>query len=386
MVGGLTGTSVEKAASSPKPRTQKGEPVSLGQLIYERAMDLGAKAQPNNRDAFIDFLEPTLAKAVESNLDKLKLAGDVHRFINDFYKKKTADTGQYEADTQYNKPLAAVLLSDPLIDAAIKGKLGEFDGGSEVKEEEKHGGSSNVVNTGLELPSGAPQRVRDAKDIFDSIVSKRLPAIKTVKRKWTPESAQGHEDDLHVGWGSPTGAILHEFGHHLEHYLTPVEIASVHNFLRARSKGTTLTSVGMEPVYGGTQSDKGYDIEHPDLDLGGYKSLWGLTANVGRYLLGSDEGAKGIDRFIMGQSDTTEHSYSTKIYRNKLDTEYLSTTIHFFNDPETAAELVAKDPLRVAMFLSVANPTAYQRIRSTFAKKADQAPDLDSLIHRMNID
>jgi hypothetical protein len=96
-------------------------------------------------------------------------------------------------------------------------------------------------------------------------------------------------------------------------------------------------------------------------------------------------GAKGVENFFVHNANNQQLSYSTAVhyFNNPAwyngTTEYLSTTTEFFNRPSHARELVSQDPLRVALFLYLANRPQYNLVRAAFNPIA--GVDLDDLIH-----
>ena len=380
VVSGLTGNAIETVVSNPPSTATTRRGLSIGEIVFKRAQALADKAHRTDRDAFIDFFEPGLQKVIRADLDNLKTNGDVHAAIERYYRERIAEPGQYTADTQYNQPLSDALLANPYIKMILSGDIYKEGAGGRDEREEK--GTEPLDEPGtLVVPRTSPERLRDARVAFNKLVTRKLPAVAKIKRKLGPESAIGHEGDLHLGWASPRGAVLHELGHHLEQNLSPEEIATIHNFLRARARSANLRRVGYERLINKRQAETGYDIEGPDISGGGYRSLWGVTANTLLYLGGSEEGGRGIERFILGQGASPEISYGSQVYPQGLDTEYIATTIQFFGEPETAIELITKDPLRVSLFLYLAQPRQYEAVRKAFGSETGK--DLNDLIHTL---
>lgn len=392
-VGGLGGAllggwSALRAKAAYEERTYpplKG-PLGIAEIIDKRASDL-KKRDKGGKDAELQYLEPGLREKVRA----AETAYDARKAIEEHYERQIATGGTYGEGTKYNGALTTALRGNPLIQQILSGELLNRRGPQSALG---LGAEEMPIEQGnLEIPAKAPPRVKEAKAMFDALVARKLPPVSSIARGLTPESAMGHEGDLYLGWGSPRGAVLHEFGHHLEHNLLPHEIASLHNFLRARSKSGAFRRVGPERALGLPQGSTGYDIEAPTLNVGRRPTALGLVGNVARFLAGSRAGGEGIDRYVMASSDRPDVSYSTKVYGSSkmffgtvggLDTEYLSTTIHFFSDPQAADELVQKDPMRVALFLSLANPAQFSAVARAFY--GETGVNLNRLIHRIGED
>src|SRR5690606_6791745 len=94
-------------------------------------------------------------------------------------------------------------------------------------------------------------------------------------------------------------------------------------------------------------------------------------------------GGKGVENFFVYNANNAQLSYSTANHllpNGTGSTEYLSTTVQFFNTLSPARELVRVDPLRVALFLYLANRPQYMLVRAAFNANPG-VPDLNTLIH-----
>ncbi|MBK8256264.1 MAG: hypothetical protein IPK82_26805 [Polyangiaceae bacterium] len=235
----------------------------------------------------------------------------------------------------------------------------------------------------LTFGGAAPPLAVEARDKFNKLVDHPLPQVGQVRTGSVtdPISYMSDTGNLTVGWGSPKNVLVHEMGHHLENNLSPMEFASMHNFLLARSHNNQFRTVGGKLIVNQEHSGEGYNTDTPNPDVQGSQSLTQLGVNMLKWRVGMESGEEGIDRSIQQTAHTPEASYVTKVYEGgAFRTEFLATTIHLLSRRDTADTLVQADPLRVAMFLSVAQPAAYQQVRLAMAA---QGQNLDALIHKL---
>lgn len=218
--------------------------------------------------------------------------------------------------------------------------------------------------------------------MFDRIVTKKLPAITSKQNIADPVSSISATGQLNIGTVATPGVLLHELGHHLEHNLSPEDFGTLHNYLRQESRTEKFRKVGHGGMLKREKTDDGYNVPLPESE--GDTESASLLRLAGKGLqynvTGSGTAEKDIDRFVISHSDSEKSSYATMMYSSH-DTEYLSTTIHYFSDPQKLANLIDKNPLRVALFLFLANPKEYNLVKGEFGKKTDT--DLDNLIHRV---
>jgi hypothetical protein len=119
----------------------------------------------------------------------------------------------------------------------------------------------------------------------------------------------------------------------------------------------------------------------------------GLTQQAGRAVSGitgrrepRNWGGHGVEDFFVFNANNRQLNYSSVVHQlgdpvnYTGSTEYLSTTVEFFNRPSHARELVNQDPLRAALFLRVGNRPEYGLVRAAF-NVANPPHDLDNLIH-----
>jgi hypothetical protein len=295
--------------------------------------------------------------------------------INKYYSEKSKTTAEFRAAAQDEKFAPAVrktLENDPFIKKVLEGKLGE-------QPEAVEGGA-------LKVPRDTPSEARTAAGMFNRLVGRKVTDLPAARRTSGPGSGIMRDTGMQLGWASPAGAALHELGHHLEYNLEPSEFASLHNFMRARSKDERRRYVGYQGLAHGLQIDTGYNMTFPNYGITppSVKKLLGSGLEYGKSK--SPEAAVDIDRFIVAQGNKPETSYASEVYETSYDTEFLSTTIHFFADPQLAQQLVRHDPFRACLFLSLANPKVYERVRAQLTIDAPQAPDLNKLIHKVTPD
>ena len=391
---GLIGGAAIQDIAPPRPRLRlaSANVPSLGTVSHRRAGEMAMKATGGSRMSamlrVLEFLDDrgltdfmtsqaaeewgkTQPKEVQEDSTLLIMRGIDHYYSK--VAKTAAEPGAFAEDKKYAGTLSDVLEKSPFIDMILKGQLPRA-------EMAKKGGA-------LTIPPNVPSEVRAASGTFNKLVARDVTPLPSAKRTISPESGIHRERGLQLGWASPEGAALHELGHHLEYNLRPSEFATLHNFLRARSASDRRRRVGYEAGFGGVQAETGYNIDLPNLGIGKVPSRTGFFGSAIGYPLSTgrahEQMGSNIDRFIVAEANKPEGSYASQIYPISHDTEFLSTTIHFFTDPELALRLVRGDPLRVCLFLSFANPDVYEQVRQQFAIVAPEAPDLNRLIHKV---
>jgi hypothetical protein len=176
---------------------------------------------------------------------------------------------------------------------------------------------------------------------------------------------------------------VHEMGHHLENNLTPLEFGSMHNFLAARSVATNRRPTGLGAHYNKPQSGRGYNTNTPNPLAPSTMPFTALGTNLIKSSIGLESGDQGIDHFVQSLSHTPESGYATQVYDDDtMATEFMSTTIHLMAEPGTAAALLQADPLRVALYLKMARPAAYQLVSQALAM-APAPINLNDEIHTL---
>lgn len=375
---------------------QRAPPPDLGEVMVRRIREAMLRQAPaldpddvNDVQAFITANGPLagIPAAVQAAVTAVPQFPDfatLEWIVSGALAGAQAQGGQHRTDSAYKQILGPVLAQHAYIQSIFNGTI--------------HLAPSNAslgINT--PAPSG---RTTTAMALFNRLVDRQgLPNIDE-ERTWSPASAMGGSV-LSLGWASPSGVVLHELGHHLEDHVSPAEFATVHNFLRARSRQhaggiADMRTVGYNTLWGGTPTETGYDIEAPRIRTGrDNRSLLGLVGRGFQFLagrlFGRDWGARGIENFFMGHANNRQVGYNTQVYGGSFSTEYISTTIEMLNRPDTARELVGKDPLRVALFLYIANRPVYNQVAQAFAlglqnhNNGNPAPlpvrTLDHLIH-----
>lgn len=398
LLGGATGlvsgAALQDAIPARPPVRLANEKVpSLGTVTFRRAVEKAtAKGHKGNAifEQGVKLLDdPELRAYMESEeaetwisqqpkevQNEPSLIGT--RLIDRYYEKVNAKAnfGAAQDDAKFADIISKILENDPFIKNVFEGKLAE-------QPEAVEGGA-------LKVPKDAPSEVQTATGMFNRLVGRKVTDLPAAKRVRSPGSGIMRETGMQLGWASPAGAALHELGHHLEYGLEPSEFASLHNFMRARSKSERRRYVGYQGLAGGLQTETGYDMAYPDLGITPSPPLTNMIGSSLKYPFSQnaehDKAGSDIDRFIVGQGNKPETSYASQVYETSYDTEFLSTTIHFFADPELALKLVRNDPLRACLFLSLANPKVYERVRKHLAIDAPQAPDLNKLIHKVTPD
>jgi hypothetical protein len=362
--------------------------------------------------------------------------------INNGLAPSLAAIGQYGADTAHNAALTAILTANPFVNGIMQGNLHNaipkqrgalpaagalpaFPAGTDDRVLE----AADVFNRATNMPAMLPP-----------------VAVNPIE---APHAAMDNNGQLDLGWAAARGNIVHEFGHHLENNLGPADFTTLHNFLTARTQlplGGAAAMPALPPHMMGMRHDAGYFFEHhpgyqidmPEINAGGMKGrrvpqtllervghTLGTPYNylkekVGRVyhatplryfgLIGSgvkqqfgrllskvtgrreprNWGGHGVENFFVHNANNQQLSYSTANHGFGTpwytgSTEYLSTTTEFINRPSHFRELVKVDPLRVALFLYLANRPQYLAIRAAYvAANPPPAPDLNDLIHVVN--
>jgi hypothetical protein len=236
--------------------------------------------------------------------------------------------------------------------------------------------------------AGAPAGAEQARQTFNSLVKRPRPLPNVTLHEGSvkdPVSYMSDDGTLTTGWGTTEGVTVHEMGHHLENNLSPSKFATLHNFLIARAgPGANLRRVGYGHLHNQPATGTGYSSTTPNPVAPGKLPLTTLGVSAIGHSAGLTMGEKGIDRFIQSHAHTPESSYATKVYdpATAARTEYVATTIHFLTDPASARALIATDPIRVALYLYLANPRAYKELKRRLAHRIP-AVHLDTLIHKI---
>lgn len=380
----------------------------------------------------VNAVQLAVNNAAPAVLGLLQLRGAV----NNGLAVNIAAPGQYAADTAHNALLTQALIANPFIQSVMDGSL--HDNVPGWRNVVPAGGGS------IPAPAaGTDDRVLETVDLFNrltnltNIPGAQLPPV-AVNHIWGPHAAMGAAGQMDLGWAAARGNILHEFGHHLENNLGPSDFVTLHNFLTARTR-VPAGGMGPGPMAGMRDAGyffehhPGYDIDMPQINAGGLagrrtpRRWWqhienfvttpftALSQGVGRAwhatplrylgLIGSglkqqlgrllsvisrrrelrNWGGNGVENFFVYNANNTQLSYSTANHNFNTawyngSTEYLSTTVEFFNRPSHARELVRVDPLRVALFLYLANRPQYNLVRAAFNANPG-VPDLNNLIH-----
>jgi hypothetical protein len=341
--------------------------------------------------------------------------------------------GQFAADSAHNAQVTAALVANPFMQSVMDGSLhAQVSGRS---------GTAPVAGAIPALPAGTDDRVLESVDMFNRLTNLPAPlppiAVQPTALWHNPGTAMGN-GVLDLGAAAARGNLVHEFGHHLEDNLGPADFATVHNFLTAR---TQMPAGGMPAgLMAGTRDSgyffeehPGYDADMPEINAGGlagrspangwlqqagraltmpftagsqavYRGLQatplrylgllasGLTQQVGRVASGitgrrepRNWGGHGVEDFFVFNANNGQINYSSVVHELSAagypgSTEFLSTTVEFFNRPSHARELVNQDPLRAVLFLRLGNRPQYNLVRAAF-NLANAPNDLDNLIH-----
>jgi hypothetical protein len=397
---------LSKGIEVPSEEITKSKLPSTGELMRQRAMQIAKnKGRSSEEDAFLDYLPESIKKTK----DELKTNGDVDTALNKLYPEKFSKSREeFNKDPKYLTELTGILFKNPLINNALSGEfidqvISDTDSSDslEVDHKQDHKSQENepLVKRGLKIPDDAPKNVKIAKTMFDSLVARNLSPLSIHKNKIDPISAMGQEGELYIGTVNTPGVLLHEMGHHLEHNLSPEKFATLHKFLAFQNKMTTakkapwdlqdplpekvLKKVGYENLLKREQKDTGYNINMPESQEHS-ESLLNLVGHGILNKFGNKKSESAIDEFIIAHGNSQKSSYATMIYPSTNDTEYLSTTIHYFSNPKMLTHLVKTNPLRLALFFYLANKPQYLLIKNAVAKEMHL--NLDDLIHIVTLE
>ncbi|MDE1150355.1 MAG: DUF4157 domain-containing protein [Azospirillaceae bacterium] len=380
--GGTLGADAQsKLTPHPKQPGLRTAP-KTEEVIWQRALEKAEKIHPvpNLAQIVAQIDDP----ALRNNMNRYVGSAHVsHQDMKDIIEHDYSTRGRYP---QVNSPATApanitavrnAVNADPFIQDILNGtQLAPPTGYPQAM----------ALNAG---PTRHPPAAAAARNKFNALVSRpaALPPIDVRKGKISdPISYMSDTGRLSIGWGSSTDTLVHEMGHHLENNLEPTEFGSMHSFLLARSSSNTYRKVGYNHLSNSVPTAEGYDADVPVPDVGlGLRRHAPLTS-LGADFLGMQlriPGAEqGVDKFVQHHAHTQESSYATQVYDGgDHRTEFLATTIHLMAAPASARALINADPLRVALFLSLAQPQAYGRVHQTLQL---QGLDLDQLIHKLN--
>ncbi|MBS0473218.1 MAG: hypothetical protein JSR60_19265 [Proteobacteria bacterium] len=352
---------------------QAAPPVS--DVILFRATEM-AKAQTGKKTPSASDIATALGKPlsdrVQRELNKISGEGERKRRLSTIIHFQTrgiggpGDEGRKVTAPALNE-VRRVLLATPFIRNVLTEK----------------GPKSDMVS----LNRNAPPESAKARQVFNRLVSRRyrLPNITAKRGSYlNPVSSMSDDGTMTEGFAATRDTMVHEMGHHLENNLSPLEFGTLHNFMQARSGGWNFRNVGWGYVNNKRDSDVGYDTNTPNPVPGESMPLTRLGVSLIGHGLGLEAGEAGIDRFLDTHSHTQKGSYATKVYdpATAARTEFLSTTIHLMARGDSAQKLIQADPLRVCVFLHVAQPGVYEQVRKTLSKSIPPV-DLDSLISRV---
>ncbi len=301
--------------------------------------------------------------------------------------------GDFTADAAYDADLQAVMANNLFLNQMIAGEIART--GTPA--------AANVIG-GVNNPSGMLSR---AAEHFENIVTTPVPPIATENvSKVDPVSYMDHGTSITRGTGATEGVLLHEMGHHLENNLDPAEFATIHNFIRARSEddgqgAPRMKGVGYGKLSGGKTAGQGYDTLPMDYNIKdmnglGFKSHLAKLGIKKSFKWNSDatktSAKREIEDSMLSWGNSNDVSYYTQSDDGSFATEFLSTSIEFFAKGTTVQQMIAADPLRVALLLFVANRPQYILIRDALQAKfylPIPAPGmnymLDNLIHKVSV-
>lgn len=153
--------------------------------------------------------------------------------------------------------------------------------------------------------------------------------------------------------------ITHEAGHKLETEMGVEDFAHVHRFMRARAKADAAPREG----------------EYT------YNTYMPVTGPLGT---------------VSARQNNLPWNYASKVYgvdpvtgkgkeEDNYDTEFISTGLALFSQPEEARSLIENDPQRAAFLLYLANKPVFAQIKAAYGNKTTGItpvpPTIETVIH-----
>lgn len=300
--------------------------------------------------------------------------------LKDVKNNNDNNPGKYQSnDSRYNSIITSCLLNNLFIQNLINNNV--HANLPTNRNQRPIGGAVSVNNA-------TDDRLMAATDLFNRLVSGvRLPNI-TQNLINMPQASMQDGGVMNIGWAVTRGNLLHELGHHLENNLSPLEFATLHSFLRARvSSNAMRQNNGNRNVGYFFENGTGYNIHNPSINAGIW---WNATQKTPlRYLgmIGRDlifqfgrllsrmfdnrsfENVMSvpIDNFFVHNANNSQISYNSLLHQGgNSSSEYLSTTVEIFNHPQHLREFIDKDPLRIALFLYLANRPEFNDVALRF--------------------
>lgn len=306
-------------------------------------------------------------------------------------------------DSRYNIIVTQCLLNNPFIIRLLNGQV--YNAIPTQRRTQPIAGSVAVNNHATD------DRLMSAIDVFNRITNVPLPNI-TENFIKAPNASMNGNGVMNIGWAVTRGNLLHELGHHLENSLSPLAFATLHSFLRARTLPQSMQrqNPGIRNVGYFFENGNGYDILNPQINAGilfRYTQQTplryiGMVARdiifqVGRFIsfLSGNRTCQNllsrpIDNFFVHNANNYQISYNTLLHTSgNGSTEYLSTTVEIFNHPGHLLEMINRDPLRITLFLYLANRQVYDIVSRDFRIRLKNQPrprvlgyvKLEKLIH-----
>lgn len=194
--------------------------------------------------------------------------------------------------------------------------------------------------------------------------------------------------EMNVGIGCGFTQVSHELGHHLENNLNLLDFSTIHNFLRGRTRnngngGERKTGQALREI----NRHDGYDAVLPEMNFMNPLSrfLFDRSNVISSYLYNGFNilNQNNIRDYFYQTQGSRNVSYATTMYGQDYGTEFISTTVELLVDSVGRERLINTDPLRVVLFLYVANRPAYVNLRQQMQQinVQDGINDLNELIH-----
>lgn len=179
--------------------------------------------------------------------------------------------------------------------------------------------------------------------------------------------------------------IVHELAHQAESYLGVDEMIRLYRGLYARTiqDPNSILETGITQIGGVDSSYYGLNLFLPDLGLSekGF-AKWQIDLNKQTNM---SQKNKYPGSLVVCNNGTNSSQF---LESNFYGTEFLSTTAELFTKEDLADRIIETDPLRAALFLSIADPKLYRLIKKMFKRKVGKHGediDLDKWLHIDNV-
>lgn len=164
--------------------------------------------------------------------------------------------------------------------------------------------------------------------------------------------------------------FVHEQFHHLEHYLGVEELANMYRFLYARTSNRVSYDGSGGPALSRGVRRHGANMFMLNMYRPALQPQLPPAPDIGDRQTAEKYagGYQGVDGIY-----TRSAAGTPQVHPEHHSTEFLSTTAEMLSSSGLAARLIQTDPMRVALFLKLANPLVYRLVAAHFDARYNPA-------------